>query len=99
MWNVGRGIVSPFTAALACELEPGGAVGEHVQENDDELVIGVAGQGHATVGGTRRRLEPGCVVGIALGQVLTITNDSADTPLRYLIIKARDSTAGPDTAP
>jgi quercetin dioxygenase-like cupin family protein len=78
----------PFTAALACELEPGASVGAHVQEHFPELVIGISGAGTATVNGVALPLGGGSVVELPLGQTLAIANGSRDVPLRYLIIKA-----------
>jgi quercetin dioxygenase-like cupin family protein len=79
----------PFTAVLACELEPGGSVGAHVQDAFPELVIGLSGQGQASVDGGVQALEAGDSVFVPLGAVLTIENLSRDESLQYLIIKAR----------
>ncbi|MFV8749873.1 cupin domain-containing protein [Nannocystaceae bacterium ST9] len=80
----------PFTAVLACELEPGGRVGRHVQEHFPEIVVGLSGRGEARVAGRPQPLEPGDVVHLPLGTVLEIINTSSDEALHYLIIKARD---------
>ncbi len=79
----------PFTAVLSCELDPGGSVGRHVQEQFPELVIGLAGDGEARVDGAARPLGPGDVVHLPRGAVLELHNRSDADALRYLIIKAR----------
>lgn len=79
----------PFTAALSCELAPGGSVGRHLQQEFPELVIGLAGDGEASVNGVKQRLGPECALYLPLGAVLEIVNRSPDQPLRYLIVKAR----------
>lgn len=89
IWNLLQQTAEPFQAVLSCELSPGGSVGRHQQQEFPELVIGVAGQGEATVDGQPARLESGDVVYLPLGAVLTIENRSADAPLSYLIVKAR----------
>jgi len=85
-----RGVARPpFTAALACSLAPSGHVGAHRQENCPEIVIGLDGEGQATVDGVPQPLGAGELVYLPLGSVLTITNHRDDAPLRYLIVKAR----------
>jgi quercetin dioxygenase-like cupin family protein len=79
----------PFTAVLACELEPSGSVGRHVQDEFAEIVVGLEGVGEASVDGQRRPLATGDVVHLPLGAVLALRNLSDDAPLYYLIIKAR----------
>lgn len=89
VWNLlGRQSAPPFTAVLSCELEPNGRVGEHVQQADPEIVIGVEGDGEAAINGEVHPLRPGDVVHLPLGATLAIRNRT-DAPLRYLIIKAR----------
>jgi quercetin dioxygenase-like cupin family protein len=52
VWDLLRGAgAEPFSAVLACELEPGGRVGRHVQQRDPEIVIGLEGEGTAEVDG------------------------------------------------
>lgn len=80
--------LGPFSAALACELSPGGTVGAHRQERDVELVLGVSGTGRARVNGVFHPIEPRAVVPLPLGAVLSIENDSSTEPLVYWIIKA-----------
>lgn len=87
VWALLQAPALPFTAALACELEPGASVGAHVQEHFPELVIGIAGTGTATVDGVELPLTGGSVVQLPLGQTLAIANGSKEAPLRYLIIK------------
>lgn len=94
VWNLlGRRLASPFSAVLSCELDPGGSVGRHVQQRDPEVVIGLEGDGEATVDDAVHPLGPGDVVYLAHGQVLAIENRSSDAPLRYLIIKAQAESA------
>lgn len=80
-------LCAPFTVALHCELSAHGSVGEHVQQSEDELLIVLDGEGTILVNSAARPVGAGSVVGLALGQRLAISN-TADTPLRYLIVKA-----------
>jgi quercetin dioxygenase-like cupin family protein len=80
---------SPFTAVLWCELTPGGSVGRHVQQEFPEIVVGIEGDGAASVDGAPRPLGPGDVVHLPLGSVLSIENRSSERVLTYLIVKAR----------
>lgn len=90
MWDLaGEPTVAPFSAVLACELEPASSVGKHVQQRDPEIVIVIEGTGTAHVGGERRDLKPGTVVELPFGKSLALENRSDTEPLRYLIIKAR----------
>jgi quercetin dioxygenase-like cupin family protein len=84
----------PFTAVLLCELSAGGSVGRHVQEEFPEIVVGLAGEGRATIDGREHALGPGSTVYLPLGSVLAIENRSAEEPLTYLIVKARDEARG-----
>ncbi|HVW26703.1 MAG TPA: cupin domain-containing protein [Polyangiaceae bacterium] len=79
----------PFTAVLWCELTPGGSVGPHVQQEFPEIVVGIEGDGAATIDGAPRALGSGDVVHLPLGSVLSIENRSSERRLTYLIIKAR----------
>lgn len=87
VWNLAPALVPPFAAALACELDPQGSVGAHVQTDLAEIVICVCGAGAVVVNGARRGFAPGEVVNIEVGHALAIEN-LADEPLRYFIIKA-----------
>lgn len=90
VWDLLGGVgAEPFTAVLYCELDPGGSVGRHVQEQYPEIVVGIDGQGEARVDDRPYRLAPGDVVHLPLGSVLAIENRSSDEPLSYLIVKAR----------
>lgn len=92
VWNLlGVARAEPFTAVLACELEPGGSVGRHVQEHFPEIVIGLEGDGAAIVDGTPHEVTPGAVIHLPLGSVLALENLSPEAPFRYLIIKARSA--------
>lgn len=82
------GPAGPFTAALACELDPGGSVGAHVQARDDEVVVCIEGHGDATVGDAVWELAPGAAVYLPRGATLALRNGSGAAPLRYLIVKA-----------
>jgi len=79
----------PFTAVLSCELSPGGMVGAHVQQADPEIVLGVEGDGVATVDDKTHALGAGDMVFLPLGSVLSLENRSSTAWLKYLIIKAR----------
>ncbi len=90
VWNLlGREQAPPFAAVLSCELEPGGSVGRHKQQQFPEIVLGLEGDGEATVNGEVKPLSPGDVVFVPHGSSLALANRSEDAPLRYLIIKAR----------
>ena len=90
VWNLlGAAAADPFSAVLSCELDPDGVVGEHVQQRDPEIVIGLSGDGEAVVSGVAARLGPGDVVHLPFGATLAIHNRSRDEPLRYLIIKVK----------
>ena len=84
-----HGASAPFTAALSCELSPGGSVGAHKQQDDPELIIGVSGEGEARVNGALHPLDAHHAVYLPLGAALEIVNRSEREPLRYLIVKAR----------
>ena len=89
VWDLlGQTRIAPFEAVLACELEAGGSVGEHVQQAFPEIVICTEGVGEAHVDGQPFEPRPGRVVPLPHGQTLRLTNLSASEPLRYLIIKA-----------
>ncbi len=89
VWSLLAGPAEPFTAVLRCELEPGGSVGNHVQQEFPEIVVGTGGNGAAFVDGTELPLREGDVVSLPRGSVLSIVNHSTTEPLRYLIVKAR----------
>jgi mannose-6-phosphate isomerase-like protein (cupin superfamily) len=90
VWNLcDEGPTPPFGAVLACELEGGGSVGDHLQQELAEVVIVIEGEGVARAGGSPVALRPGVVVEVPLGRTLAIENASSDLPLRYLIVKAR----------
>jgi quercetin dioxygenase-like cupin family protein len=95
VWDMlGSREADPFAAVLACELEPGGSVGNHVQEEFPELVICLDGEGTANIDGASHPLGPGELVFLPLGSVLAIENSSAELPLHYLIVKARIAAPG-----
>ncbi len=89
VWNLlqGKG-APPFTAVLSCELEEGGRVGRHVQQEFAEIVIGLTGYGEIKVDGKAQAFGPGAVAHLPLGSALEIVNEAPDKPLRYLIIKS-----------
>lgn len=82
-------LCAPFSAALLCELSPGGQVGAHVQQSDSEIVIGLAGEAVLYVNDRPFPVVPGSVVALPFGHQLAIDNASISEPFRYLIIKAR----------
>jgi quercetin dioxygenase-like cupin family protein len=88
VWALTSAPALPFTAVLACELDPGGSVGAHVQDQYPEIVIGISGGGSTSVNGVAAAFRAGSVAHLARGQTLSIVNESADMPLRYLIIKS-----------
>jgi quercetin dioxygenase-like cupin family protein len=89
VWDLaGDPKVAPFSAVLACELEPASSVGKHVQQRDPEIVIVIEGTGTAHVGGEPQELRPGAVVELPFGKSLALENGSDTEPLRYLIVKA-----------
>ena len=79
----------PFTAVLACELEPGGSVGPHVQEHFPEIVVCTAGEGRAWVDDQPISFTTDSVVWLPLGSTLRLENLADNQVLRYLIVKAR----------
>jgi quercetin dioxygenase-like cupin family protein len=89
VWSLLRGATEPFTAALSCELAAGGSVGPHKQEEYPELVLGIDGEGEASVDGVWQRVGPLSALYLPLGAVLEIVNRSQEQPLRYVIVKAR----------
>ena len=93
VWALTGAPALPFTAVLACELDAGGSVGPHVQEQYPELVIGISGSGSTSVNGASTQFDAGSVVELARGQTLAIVNESPDVPLCYLIIKAQGAGA------
>ena len=84
---------TPFTTALLCELSAGGRVGAHVQADDSELVVALAGEAVLYVNRAPHPLVPGGVVGLPLGATLEIDNASETAVFRYLIVKARPPAA------
>ena len=88
VWALTARPTLPFTAILACELEPGASVGPHVQQDYPEIVIAVSGSGSVQVNGAASPFAAGQVVELAHGHTLAISNATSDQPLRYLIIKA-----------
>ena len=88
VWSLMQQAAEPFTAVLWCELEPGGSVGAHRQEAFPEIVVGVEGEGEATVDGKPFPLRAGDMVHLPLDSVLAL-RCIGEAPLRYLIIKAR----------
>lgn len=95
VWNSIPQPIAPFRAVLACELEPGGSVGPHVQAEFAELVIVVSGAGQAKVGERSHVLASGVVIELPLGDTLSLENGSATEPLRYFIVKGG---SGPESS-
>lgn len=92
VWDLmGGADFPPFTAVLACELEPGGRVGTHRQEHFPEIVIFTEGTGAVELDGARADVSIGAMVALPLGSTLAIENASSTEPLRYLIVKARSA--------
>lgn len=89
IWSLIKRQLPRFSAVLWCELEPGGSVGRHVQQEASEIVVVLEGEGLAHVSGKPQTLQPGAVVSLPLGDQLELNNTSDCEPLRYLIVKAR----------
>ena len=89
VWALTAEPTPPFTAVLACELEPGASVGAHVQEHYPEIVIALSGSGSVRVNDVASPFAAGQVVELAHGSTLALGNGSQTEPLRYLIIKAQ----------
>ena len=93
VWDLlARRAAPPFEAALWCELEAGGRVGAHRQQEHPELIICVGGRGAAWVGEQPHPLTPGACVFLPLGALLRL-EAAREEPLSYLIIKARAAPA------
>ncbi len=89
VWDLLAGkMLAPFTAVLACELDPDGHVGRHRQAQWPEIVVVLEGEGGARVGDVEHQLAPGVVVHLPCGQTLELRNTSQTEPLRYLIVKS-----------
>ena len=89
VWNMMDGALPPFECVLGCELDAGGSVGVHVQQECTEIVIVTEGRGHARVGQQSIPLSPGVVVQLPFGESLALRNASDTDVLRYFIVKAR----------
>lgn len=89
VWNLLAQAAPPFSAALFCQLSPGGSVGKHAQQRDPELVMCMDGEGTARVDGVAHKLAPLSVVHVPFGASLELQNGSATEPLLYVIIKAQ----------
>jgi len=83
-----------IASVLACELEPGGSVGTHVQQQYDEVVIFNAGIGSAEVNGQARDVGPGVVLALPCGATLMLNNPGPDA-LQYYIVKAVPAVESP----
>jgi uncharacterized cupin superfamily protein len=90
VWDLlGAADIPPFAAVLACELAPGGRVGTHVQQEHPEIVVVTEGEGSAEIDGERCPIGVGSLIALPLGSTLALANGSGETPLRYLIVKAK----------
>ncbi len=89
VWSMLDGPLPPFDCVLGCELDAGGTVGAHVQQECAEIVIVTEGRGHARVGEQSIPLSPGVVVRLPLGTTLALRNGSDADVLRYFIVKVR----------
>ncbi len=89
VWDLLPDPLDPFSAVLACELEPDASVGKHTQQRDPEIIICIDGQGVAEVSGTEHTMRAGVVIALPHGETLSFRNSSSDQPLRYLIVKAQ----------
>ena len=92
IWDLfGTTHLPPFESILSCELDPGGSVGAHRQATAEEVLVVLEGTGTAGLDGENRYLEPGSLVALPKGSLMTLENRDDAHPLRYLIIKARRS--------
>lgn len=89
-WSRLPASASPFSAAIWCELSPGGSVGAHRQQRDPELVLCIEGEGEIDVGRTPHSFTRGDVIFVPAGEVLRIQNLNPESPLVYTIIKAQN---------
>lgn len=87
-WSRLPASAAPFSAAIWCELSPGGRVGAHRQQRDPEILLAIEGQGEVDVGRTAHSFTRGDVVYVPAGEVLQIRNLRSDAPMVYTIIKA-----------
>ena len=93
LWDLlGRAQAAPFSAALWCELEAGGRVGQHRQQAHPELIICLTGSGLAIVNEQQHTLQPGACVFLPFGSLLSLSA-AEEGPMSYLIIKAAQATA------
>jgi quercetin dioxygenase-like cupin family protein len=89
VWDLlGKRRIAPFMAVLACELDPGGSVGTHLQAEFPEIILFTEGHGRVRVDGVAKTVRPGTLIALPLGHSLAIENRSAERALGYLIIKA-----------
>jgi quercetin dioxygenase-like cupin family protein len=79
--------ISPFTAVLACELEPQATVGAHLQPHYDELIMVTHGVGTAYINQQDYSLNTGTVLYLKQGSVLAIHNHHTEERLCYWIVK------------
>ena len=73
----------------------GGGVGEHINEEVDVLIVGVAGRGVATVDGQEHRLRPGTVVFVPKGARRATRSNSDD--FAYLTVHRRRGLLSPSS--
>lgn len=81
--------ISPFTAVLACELDPQATVGAHLQPHYDELIMVINGIGTASINKQDYSLTAGTVLYLKQGSILAIHNHHAEERLCYWIVKAK----------
>ena len=74
IWNVFQEQAPPFSAVLWCELEVGGRVGAHRQQEDPEIILTLSGEGVAEVNREPHPMSVGAVVSLPFGAVLAIEN-------------------------
>ena len=74
VWNLlGRRAAPPFTAVLSCVLEEKGRVGRHVQDEYDEIIVGLTGYGEARVDGKPQPFGSHVRVTNAAGKSVVVT--------------------------
>lgn len=89
IWDLlGETPLPPFDAVFACELAAGGWIGTFQQESHTEIIVVTDGQGTAILNSEAIGIGVGSLIRLDLGSTLSISNESNQNPLRYLVIKA-----------
>lgn len=88
-----------FTTALdhlvILEIEPGGEVGEHLHEEDDEIYLVLAGRGILHLDGEPYQMAEGDAMLTTPGHRHRLENDGTES-LRVLVVNCRKSQSDGD---